>query len=144
MNRLQFSIEELLPHRDRMKLVDEILAVDETKAVTRATVSDRWPFFNGKDVHALVFIELAAQTAGISNSWDGIKKHGDKFVRKGWLVGIKQACFQIDTVALNTRITTRCENRFEFENYREIHGIVEVDSTIVAEVRLQLVQSDEA
>lgn len=143
MNQRQFSIEELLPHRQRMRLVDEIIAVDETKAVTRATVSDHWPFSDGKDVNALVFVELVAQTAGISNSWDGIKRHGDKFIRKGWLVGIKQACFGIATVPLNTRITTSCENYFEFENYREIHGIVEVDATVVAEVRLQLVQSDE-
>ena len=134
------SVEELLPHRGRMKLVDEIIEVDEERALTKSTVTDLWPFFDGKTVNALVLIELVAQTAGISNSWGGIKKHGDKFERKGWLVGIKRCRLLIDAVPLNTSIITRCENQFKLENYREILGTAWVDSDLVAEVRLQLLQ----
>ena len=107
------NVEELLPHRGRMKLVDEIIEVDEERALTRSTVTDLWPFFDGKTVNALVLIELIAQTAGISNSWGGIKKHGDKFERKGWLVGIKRSRLLIDSIPLNTCIITRCENQFK-------------------------------
>ena len=63
MNRFDIRIEDLLPHRDRMLLIDEILEVDDNTAVTRATVSNRWPFFNGNTVDSLILIELAAQTA---------------------------------------------------------------------------------
>ena len=38
MNRLDISIEDLLPHRGRMKLVDEIVELDPEQAVTAATV----------------------------------------------------------------------------------------------------------
>jgi predicted hotdog family 3-hydroxylacyl-ACP dehydratase len=135
-------VEELLPHRGRMKLVDEIIEVNEEQALTRSTVTDRWPFFDGKKVNALVLIELVAQTAGIINTWGGIKKYGDKFETKGWLVGIKRSRFLIDHIPLNTCIITRCENQFKLENYREIFGTARIGSDVVAEVRLQLLQPD--
>jgi len=113
--------EDLLPHRGRMKLVAEIIEVDEKRAVTLATVTDKWPFYKDEAVLALVCIELVAQTAGISNCWEGIKKHGEHFVNRGWLVGIKEAVFHIDSIPLDTRITTRTENQFDFKGYIEIH-----------------------
>jgi len=142
MNRADISVEDFLPHRGRMKLVDEIITVNSEMAVTRTRVTDQWPFFDGKAVNSLVLIELVAQTAGISNSWGGKKKHGENFVTRGWLVGIKESRFYIDTVPLDTRIITRCVNQFEYDSYRVIGGTVEIEKRIVAEVELQLVQSD--
>lgn len=142
MKRTGVTAEDLLPHRDRMKLVDEIIEVDEKKAVTFATVTPMWPFFKDETVHSLVCIELVAQTAGISNCWEGLKKHGEHFIKRGWLVGIKQAVFYLDSIPVDSRITTRSENRFEFEGYIEIRGTVEIASKVIAEVRLQLMQSE--
>ena len=142
MKRMGITPEDLLPHRDRMKLVDGIIEVNEKKAVTFATVTNQWPFLKDETVQSLVCIELVAQTAGISNCWDGIKKHGEHFVNRGWLVGIKSAVFHMDAIPLNTRITTRSENQFEFKGYREILGTVEIASKVIAEVRLQLMQSE--
>ena len=142
MKRTDLTAEDLLPHRDRMKLVDKIIEMDEKRASTLATVSERWPFFKDAAVHSLVCIELVAQTAGISNCWSGIKKHGDHFVNRGWLVGIKEAVFHLDSIPLDARITTRTENRFEFEGYIEILGTVEIEAKVAAEIRLQLMQSE--
>jgi predicted hotdog family 3-hydroxylacyl-ACP dehydratase len=142
MERIDIRVEDLLPHRGRMKLIDEIIELDEEKAVTRATVTDLWPLFDGKTVNPLVLIELVAQTAGISNCWGGIKKHGDKFERKGWLVGVKRCRLLVDAVPLHTSIITRCENQFKLQNYREILGTAWIHSHVVAEVRLQLLQPD--
>ncbi|MDP2645208.1 MAG: hypothetical protein Q8P24_09730 [Desulfobacterales bacterium] len=142
MEPAEIRAEDFLPHRGRMKLVDEIITVDAEMAVTRARVTDQWPFFDGKAVNSLVLIELVAQTAGISNSWCGGKKHGENFLTKGWLVGIKESRFYIDRVPLDTPIITRCINQFEFDGYRVIRGTVEIEKRLVAEVELQLVQSD--
>lgn len=141
MNRFDIKIEDLLPHRDRMLLIDEILAVDHSMAVTCATVTDCWPFFNGNSVDSLVLIEVVAQTAGINNGWVRIQKHGKDSEKKGWLVGIKQSRFFVDTLALNTRIITRAENQFEFEGYRQIFGTARIGSEIVGEVALQVIQT---
>jgi len=142
MNGAAIVIDDLLPHRGRMRLVDEIIEVDEKRAVTSSTVNEQWPFFDGKGVNALVLIELVAQTAGICNCWKGIKEQGDRFVRKGWLVGIKHSRFFVDTIPLNTRIITTAENQFSFENFREVSGTVTIDSNLVGEITLQLVQAD--
>ncbi|MEW6672157.1 MAG: hypothetical protein AB1427_10650 [Thermodesulfobacteriota bacterium] len=142
MKRTGLKPEDLLPHRDGMKLVDEIIEVNEKRAATFATVTRQWPFFKDECVDSLVCIELVAQTAGISNCWDGIKKHGENFINRGWLVGIKAAVFYLDAIPLDTRITTRSENQFEFKGYIEILGTVEIASKVVAEIRLQLMQSD--
>jgi len=140
MNRPDISIEELLPHRDRMLLIDEIIELDDEKAVTGATVTDQWPFFDGEVVNSLVIIELIAQTSGISNGWVRIKEKGKNSEKKGWLVGIKQAQIFIDTVPLNTRIITLSENKFKYEDYREVLGIARIGPDIVAKIILQLIQ----
>ena len=57
-------------------------------------------------------------------------------------MGIKQSHFHIHAIPLNTLITTRTENQFIFENFIEILGTVEIGSKIVAEIWLQLVQSE--
>lgn len=144
MNPFDIKIEDLLPHRDRMLLVDEILEVDDKTAVTRATVTDRWPFFDGQAVDSLILIELVAQTAGINNAWVRVKKRGPDSEKKGWLVGIRQSRFFVDSVALNDLIITRAENQFEYESYRHISGIARIGDVIVGEISLQLIQTDSA
>ena len=142
MNRFDIKIEDLLPHRGQMLLIDEILEVDHNTAVTCATVTDRWPFFNGNDVNSLVLIEVVAQTAGINNGWVRIQKHGKDSEKKGWLVGIKQSRFFVPTLELNARIITRTENQFEFDGYRQILGTARIGPEVVGEVALQVIQTE--
>ena len=142
MNHFDINIEDLLPHRDRMLLIDEILELDDKAAVTLATVTEQWPFYDGNTVDSLILIELVAQTAGINNSWVRIKKYGQESEKKGWLVGIKQSRFYVDTVSLHDLIITRAENQFEYEGYRHISGIARIGEAIVGEISLQLIQTD--
>ena len=144
MNRFDLNIEDLLPHRDRMLLIDEILELDDKVAVTHAKVTDQWPFFDGQAVDSLILIELVAQTAGISNSWVRVKKRGKDSEKKGWLVGIKQSRFFVDSLSLNALIITRAENQFEYESYRHITGVAKIGDLIVGEISLQLIQTDSA
>ena len=144
MSRFDIKLESLLPHRNQMLLVDEVLDVNDNMAVTSATVSEDWPLFDGRAVDALILIEVVAQTAGVNNGWVRIKKHGPDSEKKGWLVGIKQSRFFVDAMALNDRIITRTENQFEFEGYRQIFGTARVGSDIVGEVALQVIQTESA
>lgn len=144
MNRFDIKIEDLLPHRDRMLLIDEVLEVNGNSAVTCATVTEHWPLFDGKAVDALILIEVVAQTAGINNGWVRIKKHGLDSEKKGWLVGIKQSRFFVDALALHDRIITLAENQFEYEGYRQILGTARISEDIVGEVELQVFQTDPA
>jgi len=133
-------IEDLLPHRDRMLLIDEVLEVNDTTAVTSATVTKQWPLFDGRAVDSLILIELVAQTAGVNNGWVRIKQHGLDSEKKGWLVGIKQSRFLVRAVALNDCIITRAENQFEYEGYRQILGTARIGEKLIGEVALQVIQ----
>ncbi|MBW2177355.1 MAG: hypothetical protein JRD49_00915 [Deltaproteobacteria bacterium] len=137
------KIEDLLPHRSGMLLLNTILEVDPKVAVTEAVVNEDWPLFNGRDVEALVLIEVAAQTAGICNGLARIQKYGPGSDQKSWLVGIKQARFFVDALALKDRILMRAENSFEYEGYRQIIGTARIGSTVIAEIGLQAIQADD-
>lgn len=141
MNLDDIGIEDLIPHRGRMLLIDEIIAVDENRAVTSAVVSEAWPLFDGKSANPIVLIELVAQTAGIANGWERIQKRGLGSEKKGWLVGVKKADFSIDAIPLHTKIITRCENKFKYDSFREVQGSSQIGPDIVCEVALQVFQT---
>ena len=138
------TVEDLLPHRGRMKLVDDIIELDEKRAVTRAVVTDQWPLFDKNGVNALVLIELAAQTAGLSNGLARINKYGKDADNRGWLAGIKECRLFVDFIPLGTEIITIAENDFEFGNYREISGSTRIDSKAIGNFRLQVVGVDDS
>lgn len=142
MNSNDMSIEDLIPHRGRMKLIDEIIEMDENRAVTRSVVKETWPFFDGESVNPIVLIELVAQTAGISNACERINGHGIDSEKKGWLVGIKLSRFSIGAIALNTRIITTILNVYKYDGFREIQGKNQIEHKIIGEVTLQVYQPD--
>lgn len=125
-----------------MLLIDEILVLDDSGAVTRSVVTDKWPFFDGQNVMSIVLVELVAQTAGIHNGWVREKLHGPAADRRGWIVGIRQARLFVDTIPLGTHLVTRTENQMEFEGFRDIYGSVEIETKTAAEITLQLLRSN--
>ena len=143
MNPMPIDIETLLPHRGRMRLVEEIVALDEEHTVTRATVRPGWPMSDGQSVSAVILIELVAQTAGIHNGWVRVRRYGPEVDRKGWIVGISEAELHADCVACGTALTIRAENRFAYDGFREIVGTVEADGNLLAEAVLLLLRSEQ-
>jgi predicted hotdog family 3-hydroxylacyl-ACP dehydratase len=137
------TIAELLPHRGRMKLVDEILLLDDEVAVTAATATRRWPLFDGRAINPLVLVELVAQTAGIKNGLDRIRTQGPDADKRGWLVGIKQARFEVDAIYPGDRIVTRVWNAYQLETYFNIEGEATRDSVVIGRVSLQVIQASE-
>lgn len=138
---LQPNIQDLLPHKGRMLLVDEILELDRETATTKSKVSEEWPLFNGKAVSPLVIVELVAQTCGLSNGLNRLLTKGKQSTKMGFLVGIKTAQFHVDEISLGTALITEATNRFKFETFREIEGTVKIGSTIIGEVTLQVMQA---
>ncbi len=136
------SIEELLPHRGRMKLVDEIIELNDDFAVTGATATHKWPLFDGRAISPLVLIELVAQTAGIKNGMDRIRIQGADVDKRGWLVGIKQARFMVAEIFPGDCVITRAWNAYQLETYFNIEGEAVIGSRLVARVSLQAVQAD--
>jgi predicted hotdog family 3-hydroxylacyl-ACP dehydratase len=134
--------DSLLPHRGPMLLIDEILTLDDSCAVTSSVVTGKWPLCDGRNASPIVLIELAAQTAGIHNGFIREKKEGTAAGTRGWIVGIRQARFWVDALPVGTRLVTRTENQMEFEGFRDICGRVAIEERMVAEIALQLLRAD--
>ncbi len=134
-------VEGLIPHRNRMRLVNEIVVVDEKKAVTVSTVTEDWPMVEAGSANCLVLVELVAQTAGVCLGWRERQKTDDDLEGTGWIVGVKEAVFHCNELPLNSRITTESRRVFQMEFYSEIEGTTRMGDEILAEIKLQGVQS---
>ena len=134
------DIEELIPHRGRMKLINDVLDVDADKAVTSAIVTERWPLCHGSAVDPIVLIEIVAQTASVHISW---KKGTDKGVGgDGWLVGIKNAVFFIDQIPVQTELIATVRNLYSVENYHVLEGIVTAGKDLLGRIQIQVFRSE--
>lgn len=134
-------VEELIPHRNRMKLIDRVLDVNEDRAVAESRTSPDWPLLEDGGVSPIVLIELVAQCAGIYIGWLERLKTGAKHGGSGWLVGVKQAEFFIDPIPLEKNILTEAVITKSFDNYREIDGFSRIGDTVIGNVTVQIFRS---
>ena len=140
MTALPMDIESLIPHRDRMKLLNDVIEVNADMAVTSALVSELWPLRNGSFVDPLVLIEIVAQTAGVHISWKkGIDKGGGG---QGWIVGIKDADFFLDRIPLQTVLITTVKNLYSAENYHVLEGTVMTGEELLCRIQIQVFRSE--
>lgn len=144
MTTMTFSdltLEDLLPHRGPMLLIEKVLQVDATHALTLSRVAQSWPMADEKGVHPLLLIELAAQSAGVCNGWDRIQTRGLDSEKMGWLVGIKKTEIFIEYLPFGGEIITSAENSYKFENLREVSCEQRMGDTIIGKSTLQLFQA---
>ncbi len=135
------TIEDLLPHRGAMLLIDQVLEVDTLHAVTLSIVRETWPMADREGVAPLILVELAAQTAGVCNGWGRIQTRGLDSDQMGWLVAIKRADFFIEHLPFGSTVKAGAANIFVFENFREISSQLYHNDLLIAEVVLQLYQA---
>ena len=137
-----YSLEDILPHREGMLLIDDVITVENDFAVAEAVVSKTYPMADKQGVAPLIMVELAAQTAGICNGLTRIKTDGRDSSKKGWLVGVKRAQFFVDgAIAFGSRLVIRSENRHAFDMLREVFCVVHLEEVLFAEITLQLIQA---
>ena len=129
------NIEDFIPHRERMKLIEEIIEVNEKKAVTASTVNDKWPLYNNNSVDPIVMIELVAQTAGVAVAWER-RNEVDAGVG-GWLVGIKKANFSIESIPHGTRLITEVMPLYKHDTYGAFKGTVTNGQDVIGTVEIQ-------
>ncbi len=144
MNNIDFAkinIEDLIPHRDKMILIDEIVEITPEYAITSSIVSASWPLLTANGVSSLILVEVAAQSAGVCNGWDRIQKKGIESSKMGWLVGIKRAKLNRDFIPVAAKIITRSENSNKYDNLRVTSSVSRIDGDIIGEVTLQLFQA---
>ena len=135
------KIDDLIPHRGNMILIDHIVEIKKEYAVTAAIVRKSWPLLTAKGVQPLILVELAAQSAGVCNGWDRIQKKGLHSDSMGWLVGVKKAHFNIESIPLHSKIITRSENFNKYDNLRVTTSVSWLGNDVIGEITLQLFQA---
>lgn len=135
-----YTLEDILPHRGNMLLIEDILEVDESHSVTRSVIQTSYPLTDNNGVRPLIMVELAAQAAGVCNGVERIKGQGVESSKVGWLVGIKRAQFYIDCLPFGSTILTRSENIHVYDKLREVSSVLHMNEALIGEVTLQLYQ----
>jgi predicted hotdog family 3-hydroxylacyl-ACP dehydratase len=133
------DIEALIPHRGRMKLIDDVLTINDEAAITTARVTERWPLHHDAFVDPIVLIEIVAQTAAvhISGRKEGGRNAAD---RRGWMVGIKNADFYWDRIPVDTVLTTTVKSLYHIENYSVLDGEVKAGTELLCRVQIQVLR----
>ncbi len=132
---LNIDINSLIPHREKIKIVTGILDIQEMTAVSSATVNPEWPLCDGEAASSLVLIEAIAQTAAIVEGYKRTQR-GESGV-KGWLVGIKNAEFNVEKIPVGTYLIILLESKYSFDNYGVVEGTVKSGEQILATATLQ-------
>jgi predicted hotdog family 3-hydroxylacyl-ACP dehydratase len=140
MERMSIDIEALIPHRDRMRLIETVVAVDDQRALTAATTSDDWPLYGDGSVDVLVTIELVAQTAALLEGWKRLHSGGGGI--SGWLVGIKNGDFSRPRLAVPATVVTEVTRSYALEGYAVFSGTVRMGEEIVASLSVQAFHRD--
>jgi predicted hotdog family 3-hydroxylacyl-ACP dehydratase len=116
------DIEELIPHRLPMRLVESIASVDSESIRTTAVVKDSWPTARDGRAQTLILIELIAQTAAVLQGWR--ERNEDKAGIGGLLVGIPEAKPQAPTIPVGTALVCSVRISHGAQNYLSFTGQV--------------------
>jgi predicted hotdog family 3-hydroxylacyl-ACP dehydratase len=137
----EIRIEDLIPHRGRMKLVDDVLEISDITAKTSSRVTGQWPLDESGAADPVVLIELIAQTAGVMEGWKS-KQDGGRPEKSGWLVGIKKCDFYVDGIPAQIRLTTTVRRLYALEAYAVFAGEVASESGLICRAELQVFRTE--
>lgn len=141
IRKTSLKVEELIPHQDRMKLLEQILGHDQGEyGIVSAVPKDTWPLCNGTDISPLVAIELVAQTTAVLVALDSSEESVSN--RLGYIVGIKAARLSREPVQVGTMLTIQTEKHLWHDNYGVFQGVVKHESVNWGEVRLQVLRAE--
>ena len=139
---LVVDIEAYMPHRLPMRLVSELLCVEEAYAEARTTLNIGNVVIdpNGK-VEAAALMEIVAQAYAAAH---GYKYHCDgKPALRGYLVGIKD--FRVEYLpSAGKRLLIKMKSSSPFEEFYTVEGQILCEDSVVASGTLKIWASNDA
>jgi predicted hotdog family 3-hydroxylacyl-ACP dehydratase len=136
------AVEDLIPHRQRMKLIDDLVHVDVDQgsllAVTR--VKEDWPMCRAGRVDAVVLVEVVAQAVACRH---GFVKRADGDPRNmGFLVGVKSARLHEGSLSVGTQLQVQAIHLYGVDEYHAYSGTVSTDFGVICEAVVQVLSPD--
>ena len=133
---LVVDIEAYMPHRLPMRLVSELLCVEEAYAEARTTlnIGDVVVDPNGK-VEAAALMEIVAQAYAAAHGYQN--KRDGKPAMRGYLVGIKD--FRIEYLpSAGKRLLIKMKSSCPFEEFYTVEGQILCEDSVVASGTLKI------
>jgi predicted hotdog family 3-hydroxylacyl-ACP dehydratase len=138
---VKIDIDSIIPHREPIKIVSEVLDAQDDSGIAVAIVKPTWPLYKDGGVNSLVLIEAVAQTAAIIEGYKRNKQ--GKSAVKGWLVGIKNAQFNVEKIPANTRLIITVNSKYSLDSYAVVEGIIKSGEDVLATIVLQALRLNE-
>jgi predicted hotdog family 3-hydroxylacyl-ACP dehydratase len=123
------DVEKLLPHRPPMRLVEEVVWVQEDIIETSSVVRDTWPTAKHGCVRTVVLVELLAQSGGVLQGWR--ERHENETALGGLLVGIQHATLVRPTVPVGARLLCTVRITHGLPNYLAFEGEIKDGASVV-------------
>jgi predicted hotdog family 3-hydroxylacyl-ACP dehydratase len=107
------DIDTLIPHRDPMRLVERVIAIEDEAVAALASVPADGPFVaQGADPPGYLVIEMMAQTIGAWNGWQRLRVDHEPQI--GYLLGTRR--FRCDRMTLIPGTQLRIDARLVFSD----------------------------
>lgn len=101
------EIIDLIPHREPMLLLHDLIMVDSNRSAALVHVSSSAPFYeNGKGVPAIVGIEYMGQTAALIAGHQ--RKIGQLANHLGFLLGVRNYAVDVGYFPLDVTLKVTC------------------------------------
>jgi predicted hotdog family 3-hydroxylacyl-ACP dehydratase len=123
------DVEKLIPHRHPMRLVEEVVTIDEDAVETSSVVRDTWPTAEHGCVRTVVLVELIAQSAAVLQGWK--ERRENDTALGGLLVGIQHATLTRPTVPVGARLLCTVRISHGLTNYLAFEGEVKDEAGAV-------------
>jgi predicted hotdog family 3-hydroxylacyl-ACP dehydratase len=139
MNDLNhLDVESLIPHRSPMRLLDQVLAVDDAagRLTAAARVSPLWPLFDQGQAPSVLGLELIAQAVACRSGLD--RADGPGTPSFGYLAGIKSAEFHTDRFDDESALEITVVREYGQGELGVYTGTVSVDGRVLVEAVVQV------
>ena len=129
-------IEELMPHRDPMLWVDEVVAREEEAVHCRLTLRDSHVFVHEGSVEPVVAIEFMAQAiAALVGLRDRQKNEN---IRPGYLIAIPEARFEVDTFSVGQTLDLHVKRVWGDDELASFECRVEHQGALAAQAQISV------
>lgn len=136
--KMQDTLEDLIPHRQPMRLVDQILEISESRCVTSTRARESWPMGDEHGISSIVLVEAVAQTAAALGGWESRRRGITENI--GYLLGVRAAQWSTPLIPVDCELVSTVEPLSAGHSYAMFKGRVESPSGLSARMEIQVIR----
>lgn len=133
---LPLEVENIIPHRLPMRLIERLLEVEGNSGVVEARVSADCPLISSTmKLEDVALVELLAQSQAAIKGYADLRN--SKPVKQGFLVGIKKFV-KLSSAQVDDYLTIKIENLAELDNFAVAAGEIWRDAELIAQGEIKV------